>query len=71
MPGVAGHASDLIEDPKLFAQRIIRFADLVGRKNVIAGTDCGLAPRVGSEIVWAKLASVTKGAAIASERRWS
>jgi 5-methyltetrahydropteroyltriglutamate--homocysteine methyltransferase len=71
MPGVVGHASDLIEHPELVAQRLIRYANLVGKENVIAGTDCGLAPRVGhGEIAWAKLDSLAKGAALASERLW-
>ena len=64
MPGVAGHASDIIEHPELVAQRLIRFARLVGRENVIAGTDCGLGGRVGHpEIVWAKLTDLAAGAA--------
>jgi 5-methyltetrahydropteroyltriglutamate--homocysteine methyltransferase len=71
MPGVVGHATDLIEHPELVAQRLIRYANLVGKENVIAGTDCGLAPRVGhGEIAWAKLDSLSKGAALASERLW-
>ena len=62
MPGVVGHASDIIEHPELVAQRLIRFAGLVGRENVIAGTDCGLGGRVGHpEIVWAKLADLAAG----------
>jgi 5-methyltetrahydropteroyltriglutamate--homocysteine methyltransferase len=56
MPGVAGHSTDIIEHPELVAQRLTRYARLVGAENVIAGTDCGLAGRVGHpEIVWAKL----------------
>jgi 5-methyltetrahydropteroyltriglutamate--homocysteine methyltransferase len=71
MPGVVGHATDLIEHPELVAQRLVRYANLVGKENVIAGTDCGLAPRVGhAEIAWAKLDSLAKGAALASERLW-
>jgi len=71
MPGVVGHATDIIEHPELVAQRLIRYADLVGRENVIAGTDCGLGGRVGHpEIVWAKLADLAAGAAIASQRLW-
>jgi len=71
MPGVVGHASDIIEHPELVAQRLIRFARLVGRENVIAGTDCGLGGRVGHpEIVWAKLADLAAGARIASQRLW-
>ena len=42
MPGVVGHATDIVEHPRLVAQRLVRFAELVGRENVLAGTDCGL-----------------------------
>jgi 5-methyltetrahydropteroyltriglutamate--homocysteine methyltransferase len=67
MPGVVGHASDVIEHPELVAQRLIRFAELVGADRVIAGTDCGLGSRVGHpEIAWAKLAALVEGAAMAS-----
>jgi len=72
MPGVVGHSSDLIEDPELVAERLVRYAQLVGRENVIAGTDCGLGQRVGhAEIVWAKLAASAEGARIASKQLWS
>jgi len=71
MPGVAGHASDIIEHPELVAQRLVRFARLAGRENVIAGTDCGLGGRVGHpEIVWAKLADLAAGARLASAQLW-
>jgi 5-methyltetrahydropteroyltriglutamate--homocysteine methyltransferase len=67
MPGVVGHATDIIEHPELVAQRLVRFAKLVGAENVIAGTDCGLGNRVGHpEIVWAKLEDLSEGARIAS-----
>jgi len=69
MPGVVGHATDIIEHPELVAQRIIRYADVVGKENVIAGTDCGLASRVGSgDVCWGKLKALGEGARIASER---
>ncbi|SRR5216683_2325408 len=71
MPGVAGHSSDIIEHPELVAQRLVRYARLVGRENVLAGTDCGLARRVGHpEIVWAKLEDMAGGARLATERLW-
>jgi 5-methyltetrahydropteroyltriglutamate--homocysteine methyltransferase len=71
MPGVVGHATDIIEHPELVAYRLSRFADLVGRENVIAGTDCGLGGRVGHpEIVWAKLEDLAAGARLASQRLW-
>jgi 5-methyltetrahydropteroyltriglutamate--homocysteine methyltransferase len=69
MPGVVGHCTDLIEDPELVAFRLERYAALVGRENVIAGTDCGLGQRVGHpEITWAKLAASAEGARIATKR---
>jgi 5-methyltetrahydropteroyltriglutamate--homocysteine methyltransferase len=71
MPGVVGHCSDIIEHPELVAQRLVRLAGLVGRENVIAGTDCGLGGRVGHpEIVWAKLTDLAEGARIASRQLW-
>jgi 5-methyltetrahydropteroyltriglutamate--homocysteine methyltransferase len=71
MPGMVGHSTDIIEHPELVAQRLVHFAGLVGRENVIAGTDCGLGGRVGHpEIVWAKLAELSAGARLASERLW-
>jgi len=72
MPGVVGHASDFIEHPELVAERIQRYANVVGRENVIAGTDCGLGGRVGHEkLVWAKFESLVEGAKIASQRLWA
>jgi 5-methyltetrahydropteroyltriglutamate--homocysteine methyltransferase len=71
MPGVVGHASDVVEHPELVAQRLVRFADLVGRDNVIAGTDCGLGSRVGHpEIAWAKLRALIAGARLATKALW-
>ncbi len=67
MPGVVGHYTDIIEHPELVAQRLARYAQLVGAQNVIAGTDCGLGGRVGHpEIVWAKLEDMAAGARLAS-----
>jgi 5-methyltetrahydropteroyltriglutamate--homocysteine methyltransferase len=72
IPGVVGHASDFIEHPELVAERLVRYARLVGRENVIAGTDCGLGPRVGHpSIVWAKLEALAEGARLASQQLWS
>ncbi len=71
MPGVVSHATDIIEHPELVAQRLIRYAEVVGAENVIAGTDCGLGGRVGHpEIVWAKLSDLSEGARLASRRLW-
>ncbi|MGH2468875.1 MAG: cobalamin-independent methionine synthase II family protein [Chloroflexota bacterium] len=72
MPGVVGHSTDIIEHPDLVAQRLLRYASLVGREQLIAGTDCGLGPRVGHpEIVWAKLAALSEGARRATSALWS
>jgi len=69
IPGVAGHATDIVEHPELIAQRLIRYAKLVGPENVIAGTDCGLGSRVGhAEVAWAKLAAMAEGARLATKR---
>ena len=69
IPGLVSHASDFVEHPELVAQRLERFARLVGRENVIAGTDCGLGGRVGHpEIVWAKLQALAEGARLATRR---
>jgi 5-methyltetrahydropteroyltriglutamate--homocysteine methyltransferase len=71
MPGVVGHASDIVEHPRLVADRLVRIAGLVGRENVVAGTDCGVGPRVGHpEIAWAKLKAMADGAALASQELW-
>ena len=71
IPGVVGHCCDFIEHPELVAQRLLRYAKLLGRENVMGGTDCGLGPRVGSpEIAWAKLEALAQGARLASKRLW-
>ena len=67
-PGVVSHATPVIEHPELVAQRIDRFARLVGRENVIASTDCGLGLRCHPQIAWAKLEALTEGARLASAR---
>lgn len=71
MPGVVSHATNLVEHPELVARRIRNFAEVVGRENVIAGTDCGLGNRVHEELVWAKLATLSEGARRASKALWS
>ena len=68
LPGVVSHSTNLIEHPELVAERIMRFAKLVGRENVIAGTDCGLGGRVHAEIAWAKLGALAEGAKLASKK---
>ena len=65
-PGVVTHSTPLIEHPELVSQRIRRFADIVGRENVIASTDCGLGLRCHPQIAWAKLEALANGAALAS-----
>lgn len=75
IPGVIEVQSNYIEHPELVAQRIGRYANLVGRDNVMAGTDCGFSIHVGSsgvdpDVVWAKLAALAQGAAIASRKFW-
>jgi 5-methyltetrahydropteroyltriglutamate--homocysteine methyltransferase len=75
IPGVISHATNVVEHPELVAERIVRLARLVGRENVIAGTDCGFAQgpfyrRVHPSIMWAKLSSLVEGARIASAELW-
>lgn len=71
IPGVVGHCTDFIEHPELVAERLVRYAKLVGRDNVMAGTDCGLGPRVGhAKIAWAKLEALAEGARLASKQLW-
>jgi 5-methyltetrahydropteroyltriglutamate--homocysteine methyltransferase len=70
IPGVVSHATNVVEHPELVADRIVRFAGLVGRENVIAGTDCGLGGRVHPEIAWAKLKTLSEGAALATKQLW-
>jgi 5-methyltetrahydropteroyltriglutamate--homocysteine methyltransferase len=71
MPGVVSHATNIVEHPELIARRIRNFADVVGRENVIAGTDCGLGSRLHDELVWAKLAALVEGAHLASKVLWA
>jgi len=75
VPGVVSHCVHLVEHPELVAQRIVRFADVVGRERVIAGTDCGfgtsgVGDEVHPEVAWAKLRSLVEGAKLASSRLW-
>ena len=70
MPGVLAHTTDVIEHPELIAYRFTRLAKLVGRENVIGGTDCGLGNRVHPEIAWAKFRSMAEGARLATKELW-
>jgi len=70
VPGVIGHFSDFIEHPDLVAEWLVRYAKLVGRENVIAGTDCGMS-RVGHpSICWAKFEAMAEGARRATKQLW-
>ena len=75
IPGVLESKSNFIEHPELIAQRIARYANLVGRENVVAGSDCGYGTWVGQaavdpDVVWAKLAALAEGARLASRSFW-
>jgi 5-methyltetrahydropteroyltriglutamate--homocysteine methyltransferase len=67
---VVTHSTPLIEHPQLVANRIERFAELVGRENVIASTDCGLGLRLHPSLAWAKLKVLVEGAQIATANLW-
>jgi 5-methyltetrahydropteroyltriglutamate--homocysteine methyltransferase len=70
IPGVVTHSTEVVEHPELVSQRIQRYSGLVGRENVIAGTDCGFGGRSHPQIAWAKLESLVEGARLASEALW-
>jgi 5-methyltetrahydropteroyltriglutamate--homocysteine methyltransferase len=70
LPGVVSHATNVVEHPELVADRILRFADIVGRERVIASTDCGLGGRIHPQIAWAKLEALAQGAALATKQLW-
>jgi 5-methyltetrahydropteroyltriglutamate--homocysteine methyltransferase len=71
VPGVVAHATDIVEHPQAIADRLVRYATIVGRENIMAGTDCGLGPRVGSPaICWAKLEALAEGARLATKELW-
>ena len=76
VPGVISHSTPLVEHPELIAQRLVRFAEVVGRENVMGGSDCGFASFAATEqeihpsIVWAKFKNLAEGARLASERLW-
>ena len=76
IPGVVAHTTNIVEHPELIAWRLTTYARLVGRENVIAGTDCGFSqgaftPRVHASIMWAKLQALVEGAALATRQLWS
>ena len=75
VPGVISHATNVVEHPELVAERIVRLAKIVGRENIIAGTDCGFAQgpfyrRVHPSVMWAKLETLSEGARLASKELW-
>jgi len=76
IPGVVTHASNIVEHPELIAERIVRFARLVGRENVIAGTDCGFSsqatyqPEIHPSVMWAKFRAMAEGARLATGQLW-
>jgi 5-methyltetrahydropteroyltriglutamate--homocysteine methyltransferase len=76
IPGVITHASNIVEHPELIAERLVRYAKLVGRENVIAGTDCGFSSQatynteVHPTVVWAKFQAMAEGAKLATKQLW-
>ncbi len=70
IPGVVTHSTNLIEHPELVSERIQRYGRLVGRENVIAGTDCGMGGRIHPQLAWAKLEALVEGARLASQALW-
>jgi 5-methyltetrahydropteroyltriglutamate--homocysteine methyltransferase len=76
IPGVITHASNIVEHPELIAERLVRFANCVGRDNVIAGADCGFSSQatykteVHPTVIWAKFEAMREGAKLASNRLW-
>jgi 5-methyltetrahydropteroyltriglutamate--homocysteine methyltransferase len=76
IPGVISHSTNVVEHPELVAERIVRYARLVGRENVIAGSDCGFAsqantePEIHPSVVWAKFQAMAEGARLATKQLW-
>jgi 5-methyltetrahydropteroyltriglutamate--homocysteine methyltransferase len=76
MPGLVAHSTNVVEHPELIAERIVRFARIVGRENVIAGADCGFAASgirfndVHPTAVWLKFAALAEGARLATRQLW-
>ena len=75
MPGVVSHATNVVEHPELVAERLVRYASVVGRENVIAGTDCGFGtfagrPGIDPAVMWAKFRAMAEGARLATKELW-
>jgi 5-methyltetrahydropteroyltriglutamate--homocysteine methyltransferase len=70
IPGVVTHKTNVLEHPEVVADRIVQYAEAVGRENVLAGTDCGMGGRIHPQLAWAKLRALSAGAALASAKLW-
>ena len=76
IPGVISHTTNIVEHPELVAQRLVRYANIVGRENVIGGSDCGFSsmantePEIHPTVVWTKFHAMTEGARLASQELW-
>ena len=76
IPGVITHASNIVEHPELIAERLVRYATLVGRENVLAGADCGFSSQacyhteVHPTVIWAKFEAMAEGARLATKQLW-
>ncbi len=70
VPGVVTHKTNVLEHPQLVAERIVRYADMVGKENVVAGTDCGMGGRIHPQLAWAKLEALAQGAQLATRQLW-
>ena len=71
IPGVVSHATNIVEHPQVVADRIVRYAGIVGRENVIAGSDCGFGGRIHPQLAWAKLQALVAGAKLATKELWA
>ena len=70
MPGVVSHATNVIEHPEVVADRILRYVNIVGRENVMAGTDCGMGNRIHDQLAFAKFKAMAEGARLATKELW-
>ena len=70
IPGVVTHKTTILEHPETVCDRLVRYANVVGRENVIAGTDCGMGGRIHPQVAWAKLQALADGAALATDELW-
>ena len=75
-PGMITHAHNIVEHPELIAERLVQYAERVGRENVIAGADCGFSsqatysPEVHPTVIWAKFQAMAEGARLATRQLW-